>query len=320
MTVYCRSYFTPEVETYRRMHLVRLPTPRSKHFETAIHTFLSTAHALFQGYDIVHYQALGPALFSFLPRLLNQKTVVTVQGLDWRRKKWGAIASAVLQLGERAAVSFPNSTITVSRTLQQYLQAQRGAQTSYIPNGTTLRKRRKAAYILRHEIQPGNYILFLGRFSPEKNCHLLIEAYEKLDTPVKLVIAGGSSLPTDAYACELRAHGSDKVLILDWIAGHELDELITNAMLFVLPSDLEGLSLALLDAMGAGVCTLTSDIPENRELVDGAGFTFKPGDAADLERMLRLLIASPSLRRAAAKEAQKKVRNHYLWPQVAESG
>jgi glycosyltransferase involved in cell wall biosynthesis len=316
VTVYCRSYFTPPLQTHHGMRLIRLPTIRSKHFETAIHTLLSTVHALFHGYDIVHYQALGPALFSFLPRLLGKKTVVTVQGLDWQRKKWGTIASLVLRGGERAAAGFPNATIVVSKTLHQYFREHYGAHTRYVPNGTTVRKRRPALRILERGLEPDNYILFLGRFSPEKNCHLLIEAYRKLDTTVKLVLAGGSS-HTAGYARELRAHAGGKLLLLDWVAGDELDELITNAMLFVLPSDLEGLSLALLDAMGAGVCALASDIPENRELVDGVAFTFQPGNVQDLGRMLRLLISSPSLRRQAATRAQERIREHYLWPQIA---
>ncbi len=316
VTVYCRTYFTPPLEMHHGMRLIRLPTIRSKHFETTIHTLLSTVHAMFHGCDIVHYHALGPALFSFLPRLLGKKTVVTVQGLDWQRKKWGTIASLVLRAGERAAAEFPHATVVVSKTLHQYFREHYGAQTRYVPNGTTIRKPRAALRILERGLQPDNYILFLGRFSPEKNCHLLIDAYQKLDTTVKLVLAGGSSY-SDGYARELRAHASGKLLLLDWVAGDELDELITNAMLFVLPSDLEGLSLALLDSMGAGVCALASDIPENRELVDGVGFTFQPGNAHDLERMLRLLISSPSLRRQAATRAQERIRKHYLWPEIA---
>jgi glycosyltransferase involved in cell wall biosynthesis len=159
--------------------------------------------------------------------------------------------------------------------------------------------------------------LFLGRFSPEKNCHLLIQAYEKLRTPVKLVLAGGSS-HSDVYAAELRNRQSEKICFLNWVSGDALDELLTNAMLFVLPSDIEGLSLALLDAMGAGVCVLTSDIAENCELVEGAGFTFKRGDADDLERMLRWLISNSQARVEAAERAQERVREHYLWPVIAK--
>jgi glycosyltransferase involved in cell wall biosynthesis len=159
--------------------------------------------------------------------------------------------------------------------------------------------------------------LFLGRFSQEKNCDLLIQAFERIETPVKLVLAGGSS-HTDDYARQLRRHQSERIRIMDWVSGGALDELLTNAMLFVLPSDLEGLSLALLDAMGAGVCVLTSDVPENRELVEDSGFTFRHGDRDDLTRMLQLLISEPEIRKAAAARAREKVWEHYLWNRVVK--
>jgi len=158
---------------------------------------------------------------------------------------------------------------------------------------------------------------FFSAVFREKNCHLLIQAYEKLQTPVKLVFAGGSS-HSDAYAGELRNRQNENIRFLDWVSGDALDELLTNAMLFVLPSDIEGLSLALLDALGAGVCVLTSDIAENCELVEGAGFTFKRGDVNDLERTLRWLIADSSARLMAAEKAQQRVRENYLWPVIAK--
>jgi glycosyltransferase involved in cell wall biosynthesis len=316
ITVYCRSYFTPDLCEHNGMRLVRLPTIRSKHLDTVVHTLLSTVHATCGKHDVVHYHALGPALFSFLPRLFGKKTVVTVQGLDWQRKKWGRLAAKVLKLGEQAAVKLPNATMVVSQTLQQHYQNRYDTRTTYVPNGTSLRKCRAPSQLVRWGIEPGNYILFLGRFSPEKNCHLLIEAYERISTDVKLVLAGGSSY-SDAYATALRKHESNKVRLLNWVSGDDLEELLTNAMLFVLPSDLEGLSLALLDAMGAGVCVLTSDVPENREVVEDAGFTFKRGDVHDLERMLRLLTESPQLRQTAAQSAKKRVQEKYLWKQIA---
>ena len=317
VTVYCRSYFTPNVAEHNGMRLVRLPTIRSKHLDTVIHTLLSTVHAVCGRHDVVHYHALGPALFSFLPRMFGKKTVVTVQGLDWQRKKWGLFAANILRLGEQAAVKLPNATMVVSQTLQEHYQSRYGARSLYVPNGTSLRKRRAPSQLVRWGIESGKYVLYLGRFSPEKNCGLLIEAFEKIATGVKLVLAGGSSY-SDAYANELRKHQSDRIKLLNWVSGNDLEELLTNAMLFVLPSDLEGLSLALLDAMGAGVCVLTSDVPENCEVVEDAGFTFKRGDVRDLERMLRLLIENPQLRQTAARSARQRVKEKYLWKQIAE--
>jgi glycosyltransferase involved in cell wall biosynthesis len=317
VTVYCRNHFTPALAEHNGMRLVRIPTIRSKHLETVIHTLLSTAHALTQRFDLVHYHALGPALFSFLPRLAGKKTAVTVQGLDWQRRKWGRVASAVLQLGERASVRLPNGTMVVSRALQERYREVHQTESFYVPNGGLLRDRSEPRAILEWGLEPGKYVLFLGRFSPEKGCHLLVEAFEKLDTDVKLVMAGASSY-CDEYSRELRTHASDKIRMLDWVSGETLDELLTNAMIFVLPSDLEGLSLALLDAMGAGLCVLTSDVPENREVVDGAGFTFERGNATDLAERLRFLIANPAVREAAGKTARKRIEEQYQWQQIAE--
>ena len=317
VTAYCRSHFTPAMESHKGIRVVRLPTIRSKHLETVVHTLLSTLHVMFSSNNIVHYHALGPALFSLFPRLAAKKTIVTVQGLDWQRKKWGRVAARVLRLGEMAAARFPDRTMVVSKTLQDHYQTHHKKQTNYIPNGTVIRERSASTRLAKLGLEPDNYALFLGRFSPEKNCHLLIEAFERLCTEAKLVLAGGPS-HTDAYADELRRHAGERILLLDWVSGDALHELLTNAALFVLPSDLEGLSLALLDAMGAGVCVLASDIPENREAVDGGGFTFRSGDVNDLSRMMGWLLSNPEMRATAAQNARRVVRERYLWPEIAK--
>jgi len=204
VTVYCRNHFTPPLETHNGMRLVRLPSPRSKHFETFFHTLVSSLHTLTEPYDIVHYHPLGPALFSFIPRLAGKKTAVTVQGLDWRRKKWGTIASSVLRFGEYAAVRFANETTVVSRTLRSHYREHYGARTRYVANGAILRDKQSAARINEMGLESGKYVLFLGRFSPEKNCHLSIEAFEQINTPVRLVLAGGGR-SSDPYSQKLRS-------------------------------------------------------------------------------------------------------------------
>ena len=145
VTVYCRSYFTPPMKAHKGMRVRRLPTIRSKHLETVVHTLLSTVHAMTADYDVVHYHCLGPALFSFLPRLVGKKTVVTVQGLDWQRRKWGWIASRVLRWGEAAAVRAPDATMVVSQTLQRYYSQRYKRDTVYVPNGAALASRRAPA-------------------------------------------------------------------------------------------------------------------------------------------------------------------------------
>ena len=320
VTVYCRSYFTPPIPSNRLngMRVRRIPTIRSKHLETLVHTLLCTVHAMASDYDIVHYHCLGPALFSFLPRLAGKKTIVTVQGLDWKRKKWGPLASRLLRWGEAAAVFSPDATMVVSHTLQQHYQQHHKRDTIYVPNGATIASRRIPVKLAGWDLLPDNYVLYLGRFSPEKNCHLLIDAFETIHTDMKLVLAGGSS-HTDSYIKSLRRHECDKIRFLPWVSGVDLEELLSHAALFVLPSELEGLSLALLDAMAAGVCALTSDIPENNEVVAGAGFTFHQGDREDLARMLDLLIHDPEMRRQSANREREKIRGEYLWPSIARA-
>jgi glycosyltransferase involved in cell wall biosynthesis len=205
----------------------------------------------------------------------------------------------------------------VSRTLQKHYLAQHSKETVYTPNGTQLRKRRRGSYLEKLGLVPSGYVLYLGRFSPEKNCDLLIDAFEEAPTPLKLVLAGGSS-HTDRYVARLRQHESDRIQFLDWLSGDAFEEVLTNAALFVLPSDIEGLSLALLDAMGAGVCVLASDVPENREVIEDTGFVFKRGDGPDLQRMLSLLLSDARLREMAGGSAQQRVRQHYLWGKVAK--
>ena len=132
VTVYCRKHFTPPLQKYNGMRVVRLPAMHSKHLETLTHTALSTIHALWSGCDIVHYQALGSALFSGVPRMFGKKTIVTVQGLDWRRKKWGWLASTILRLGEHASAHFPNTTMVVSKTLRQHYRDEHGVPTTFL--------------------------------------------------------------------------------------------------------------------------------------------------------------------------------------------
>lgn len=317
ITAYCRSYFTPHQKEYAGIKIVRLPTIRTKHLETFVHSLLSTVHACFGNDDIVHYHTLGPSLFSFLPRLFGKKTVVTVQGLDWQRKKWPWFARTVLKIAEWTSAHFPNRTIVVSRALQDYYRRRYGRPVSYVPNGTEVIARVTGPSLAALGLEPDDYVLFLGRFSPEKNLDLLIKAFEAVDTPMKLVLAGGSS-HTDEYVQELRWHASERTKFLDWLSGPALQEVLTNAALFVLPSDIEGLSLALLDAMGAGLCVLASDVPENCEVIGNAGFTFRAGNVLDLRRMLKTLLSNPELRRQTGELARERIRREFLWSRVVD--
>jgi glycosyltransferase involved in cell wall biosynthesis len=214
-----------------------------------------------------------------------------------------------------ASAELPNKTIVVSHVLQKHYGSRYSRPPVCISNGGQARERDDRGHLAKLGLTPDGYVLFLGRFSPEKNCHLLIEAFEQTPTKLKLVLAGGSS-HTDDYIARLRQHESDAIIFLDWLSGDALDDVITNAALFVLPSDMEGMPLALLDAMGAGLCVLASDTPENCEAVQDAGFTFRRGNVHDLQRMLGLLLGDSQLRACVRERARARVRQNYSWDLV----
>lgn len=317
VTAYSRNHFTPAIASHRGIRIVRVPTIRTKHLETLVHTFLSTVHACFHYYDIVQYHALGPSLFAWLPRLFGKKTLVTVQGLDWQRKKWGLVARGILKGCEWASAHLPNRTIVVSRVLQRHYAERYAKDCIYVPNGAAMLNQQKAQRLRELDLDPQNYVLFLGRFSPEKNCHLLIDAFEKLETSMKLVLVGGSS-HTDGYIAKLRERASERVKFLGWLSGDRLEQVLSHAALFVLPSDMEGMSMALLEAMAAGVCVLVSDTPENLEVISDCGFSFRRGNVFDLRSRLERLINDPLLREQTGKRARQRVREQFSWEHVAQ--
>ncbi len=315
VTVYCRSYFTPRMERYLGMRVVRLRTVRSKHLETLAHSFVSTLHALTKHYDIVHYHSVASSLFVPLMRLAGVKTVVSVQGLEWRREKWGTLARAVLRLCERTAAWFPDATIVVSRSLQKHYERSYGGRSYYIPNAANVAAPRQAGEIRNLGLEAGKYILFVGRLSPEKNCHVLIEAFRAVQTEMRLVVAGDGP-ERDPYVCGLKAAGDDRIRFLGNVTGRILEELFSNAAIFVLPSTIEGQSLALLEAMSYGNCVVASDIPENLELVEGIGFTFETGNAADLALVLGGLLRAPGTRSESGRKARARVEANHQWAKV----
>jgi glycosyltransferase involved in cell wall biosynthesis len=279
---------------------------------------LSTLHALFQRYDLVHFHALGPSVLAGVPRLIGRPTVVTVHGLDWQREKWGRVASWVLKRCEGPAVAFPNRTIVVSRTLQAYFAEHHHRATIAIPNGTVLPEPRPAHRILKFGLSKGSYVLFVGRLVPEKGVHFLCEAFSRLDTGLTLALVGGSS-GSDEYVAQIRKYEGPRVKLLDYVYGEALEELWSNAYCVVQPSTLEGLSLSLLEALSYGRCVLISDIPENLEVTDDAAYTFKNRDVGDLADKLGRLLTDPALVRTYETRARKHIADHYSWDRVVDA-
>jgi glycosyltransferase involved in cell wall biosynthesis len=317
VTVYVRPYVDVG-GTYRGVRIKRLPSINTKHLDALSHTLLASLNVLFTDIEVVHYHALGPSVFSFLPRLRGLKTVAHVHGLDWQRAKWSTVASGCLRAAEHAAVRFPHRTIAISTTLQRYLEAKYERPIAYVPTGVETIEYREPREITKWGLTREGYILFLSRLVPEKGCQHLIEAYASLATNKQLVIAG-SSTHADGYIASLRRRSTPNVIFTGSVTGRTLEELFSNAYIYVLPSEVEGLPHSLLQAMSCGRCVLASDIAPNKEALGGCGLTFRSRDPLDLRRQLQHLLDNPGFVRDQAAISQTRVRQYYSWDNVVDS-
>jgi len=318
VSVFCRLYYTPADAVLDGIHLLRRPSIHTKHLDTATHVAWASLEATLRKFDIVHFHALGPSVLAWMPRLNGSRTAVTVHGLDWQREKWGKTASWILKQCEGPAAKFPNRTIVVSRTLREYFLEHHKCDAAFIPNGTVMPQPRAAKKILQLGLTPGKYILFVGRLVPEKGVHFLCEAFSKIDTDMKLALVGGLSFSQD-YVNLLRGYESDRIRLLDYVFGEGLEELWSNAYMVVQPSTLEGLSIALLEALSYGRCVLISDIPENMEVAEDVAVSFRSKDVGDLKEKLEALIHDPARVKSFEKRARQHIQLNYSWEKVVEN-
>jgi glycosyltransferase involved in cell wall biosynthesis len=318
VTVYVRSHYTPRSLTeYKGMRLVHLPSIPTKHFDAITHSFLASFAVLANRPDILHIHGTGSSIFGLHPRLWGIKTVVQSHGLDWQRAKWGCFARMYLRLTDYSTVHFPTAATAVSQKMTQYYQQFSPREVIYIPNGIPSVKRTAPRLIRQYGLAGDDYLLFAARLVPEKGAHYLIEAYQRFDTTKKLVIAGDDSY-NSSYCRELKSRAGKNVIFTGFVQGALLQEFLSNAYLYILPSEVEGLSIGLLEAMGYGNCVLTSDIPENLEVIGDAGFTFRTRSVDDLETEMRSLLQNEELVCSRRQMSQVRVQNLFDWEAVTD--
>lgn len=324
LTVFCRSRYNPEGNrSYKGVTLKNCPAIYSKHLEAISHTLLVMPHVL-SGFDIVHIHATGPSLLSWLPRLSGRKVIVTVHGLDFQRAKWAGLASLVLRAGSWTAVHCPNKTIVVSKAIKKYYLDHDGSQTNFIPNGVSAPVLRPLNQLKRFGLVTDGYLLSLGRLVPEKGLHYLIEAFSKIDTPLKLVIAGDSLLD-DSYERQLRqmASADERIVFTGALFDEDKDEAYSNARAFMLPSDLEGLPITMLEALSYGCPVIASDIPQCAELCEeatreadkGFCFMFKAGQIESLRQKIILMLAEQE-KKSVHEAARQHILSVYNWDKI----
>jgi glycosyltransferase involved in cell wall biosynthesis len=321
VVVYALPFYGAKNGSYRGMRVQVIPALKIRGIEKLIGIFLASLRECFKKnkQNIIHCHAFSTSALGLLPRLFGIKTVVQGHGIEWRRSRWGVLGKSSLKLFEYPSVKLPSAVSVVSRVQQDYLFKTYGINSEYIPTGVNPPVTAEPDLIKQWGLKGGDYVLFAARLVREKGAHYLIEAFRQLSTSYKLVIAGGSSYE-ERYKSELctLAQGDSRIIFAGHVDGKLKDELFTNCYLFVLPSEVEGLSIALLEAMSYGNCCLASDIPENLEAVRTFGYSFKSKDVKDLKTKLEFLISNPEKVSEIKAGASQHVLQNYSWDSIAD--
>ena len=309
-----------KLKEYQGVRLKNVFTINRKGLAAMTSSFSASVCAALGKYDVVHFHAEGPAFMCRLPKIFGKRVIVTVHGLDHQRAKWGRFASWYIMQGEKNAVKYADEIIVLSIGVQKYFKDKYGRDTVYIPNGVNRPVLRNAEIIKeKWGLEKDSYILYLGRIVPEKGIHYLIKAFKDIGTGKKLVIAGGSS-DTNGYMDELKAlaDGDDRIIFTGFVQGRLKHELYSNAYVYVLPSDLEGMPLSLLEAMSYGNCCLTSDIDECTEVVGDKAVVFKKGNVDDLRDKLKKLIEDSKTVEKYKSATAEYILRKFNWDSVVE--
>ncbi|PIR73678.1 MAG: glycosyl transferase family 1 [Candidatus Moranbacteria bacterium CG10_big_fil_rev_8_21_14_0_10_35_21] len=325
--VYVRNNYTSQkIENYKGIHLIHLPSLATKNLDAISHTFLATCHALFQKYDLISYQAIGPSSLSFIIKFFKPKTALTAtyHCQDYFHKKWGVLAKAYLKFGEYIACRVPDATFAVSKTLKKFILVKFSQEAIYIPNGMNVQKNNSEDFLASQRLVKNQYILSVSRLIKHKGIHYLIEAFQKLSHEGKagenkLVIVG-DGFYTDNYVASLKklAKQDKNILFLGERKGSELSQLFSHCKFFVQPSESEGISIALIEAMGYEKAVLVSNIPESLEVLPDFNFSFQSGDVLDLELKLEYLLKNPEKLIEAGLSSRRKAEAEYDWDNLAK--
>lgn len=331
ITIYNRKWYVEnKLKNFEGIHVIHTPTIHTKHLDAIVHTFTSTIHALFQGYDIIHYHGVGPSLLSWIPRIFAPwtKVVTTFHSIDRHHQKWNAFAKFFLKLGEKTACTFAHKTIAVSKSIQNYCKEELKKDVVYIPNGVNEINHNIGSNNLKQfSLEKEKYFVFVSRLVAHKGAHFLIEAFHKLKKhnpdnkkiqKLKLAIVGGSAY-TDDYVRQLhlQANNVNDIVFTDFQSGETLEELYADCLAFVYPSLREGLPITLLQAMSYSIPVLVSDIPEHLEIINNQKEIFVQNNVEALEKsMYEFLLLPGEDRNNLKKENKRIIHEKYSWDVV----
>jgi glycosyltransferase involved in cell wall biosynthesis len=318
VTVYGRAhYVSPRQLEYHGVQLKVLPTIRHKYFDTVVHCFLSTIHAVSGRFDAALICNAANAPFAPILRLTGTPVALNVDGLEHKRKKWGWLGRRYYLAAERLATMLPNVMVTDAQVIQDYYLARYDAESQMIAYGSEVERRPDRAAVRRWRAEPNRYVLYVSRLEPENNARLVIEAFKKVRTAYRLLIVGDAPYAHD-YITDLkeRARGDKRIVFTGFVFGQDYRALQQNAYCYVHATEVGGTHPALLEAMGYGNCVLTLATPENIEAVGDAGIPY--ADEYDLAEKLQRVLRDGSLVQSYRNRAQIRVQRYYDWDRVVD--
>lgn len=317
--VYCRKHnSTTDANEYKGMERVVLPSINTLSLDMPSHSFLSVLHlAFFKKVDIIHFHGVGNALFFPMLKLLSRsKSLLVVDGPDWDRPKWGRMARLALRLSFPMAVRRADVIISDNRPVQRLFRDKYARDTEYVTYGADTEPVGTTKELEKHGLEPGSYFLQVAAIVPDKGVHLLVEAYEQLETDMPLVIVGDTPYATE-YKAKVMSTTDKRIRFLGYIYGERCRELVENAYAYVHPLIVDGTSPALLQAMALGKCVISTDLPETMGVVEGVAITFKSQDVVDLRDKLRYVLDNPDRVAEYSRLARQRVEERYNWDVVA---
>lgn len=317
--VYCRwQYNRHPSSPYQGVRLLSLPSIPTKNLDTVSHTLLATLHAcITDSADIISFHGMGNALFIPLVRLAGKRCVVYMDGVDWERPKWGWAARRALQLAANMAMRWADAVYVDNHSSQILFQKAFGKSPQVITLAADIWPDPGADLLQEYGLQPNRYLLFVGLLKPDKGIHILIKAYEKLNTNIPLIIVGDSP-DKGTYVEQLKSTLDKRIHFLGYVYGKAAQQLFANAMVYIQPSLMEGNSPALMSAMACRRCVVVSDIDQNLETIGDAGLPFRCNDPENLREVLAQLLSDPEKIQLLGSKAQRRIESIYTWDTVVD--
>ena len=313
---------TTQNKKYRNVKLKNAWTLEIRGISAMIASFTAAISATFSDYDILHFHAEGPCAAMWIPKMFGKRCVATVHGLDWQREKWGhGFASKYIKFGERVMVKLADEIIVLSESAADYFKKTYNRETVLIHNGIDKPEKKDAKIITElYGVKKDEYVCIVSRLTAEKGVHYLIDAYNNIKTDKKLIIAGDTS-DTDEYVemIKQKASGNPNIIFTGFISGDTLKEIYSNAYVVTLPSDIEGMSLSLLEALAYGNAVLCSDIPENVLVTEDKAMHFHKSDVADLTEKLQMMCDNKEIVENFRNGVDEFILNKYSWSDVAQA-